>query len=132
MISKKGWVQLRGFGRKHPRQKAPLKSEHPGLSVKDTKAHLPVVEVLPGTSSKPWADDAVFYPSNNPIPAKEGGNDKRGYFLLSEWRTVRRDTQSIKRHHADLTPSDLINLKQAMTDVHGETWTTTFPHAGPR
>jgi hypothetical protein len=132
MVSKKGWAQLPGFGRKHPEQATPLKSEHPGLVVKDARPSLPVIEVLPGTSNKPRDGAASFCPSDEPIPATKGKTVKRGYFLLSEWRTVRRNTKAIRRHHADLTSSDLLRLKQAMTRVHGELWTTTSPHAGPR
>ena len=132
MVTKRGWGRLPGFGRKHPSQRTPMKSEHPGVALKDSKQHLPVLEVLPGTSSIPRDRDDSFSPGDDPVPLIDGKAVKRGYFLLSEWRTVRRDTKSIRCHLADLTSTDLVRLKQAMTRVYGKEWTTTSPDAGPR
>ena len=132
MVSKEGWKRLQGFGRKHPNQKTALKPQHPGVILKNAKPHLPVLEVLPGTSSKPHYGYDFFSPSNEPIPALKNKTVKRGYFLISEWRTVRRDTKSLRSHLADLTSTDLLRLKEAMARVHGENWITTSPHAGPR
>lgn len=132
MVSKRGWAGLPGFGCRHPNQTTRLKEQHPGVVLKNAKAHLPVLEVLPGTSSKPWQGGGFFCPSDDPIPALDSEAVKRGYFLLSEWRTVRRNTKSIKRHLADLTSTDLVRLRLAMTRKHGGIWKTSSPNAGPR
>lgn len=132
MVHKRGWTQLPGFGRKLPNQRTELKSQHPGVVLKNAKPHLPVLEVLPGTSSRPWHGDDFFSPSDEPVPVLRNETVKRGYFLLSEWRTVRRDTKSLRSHLADLTPTDMMRLKQAMARIHGENWITTSPDAGPR
>lgn len=132
MVSKKGWCRQPGFGRKHQSQKTSLKPQHPGVVLKNAKPHLHFLQVLPGSSSHPRDGEAFFCPADEPVPALKSETVKRGYFLLLEWRTVRRTPKSIRSHLADLTPTDLFRLKQAMTRVHGETWITSKPDAGPR
>jgi hypothetical protein len=88
--------------------------------------------MLPGTSTKPWDDSNFFCPADDPVRDQEEGTVRRGYYLIHEWRTVRRQVQAIRRHRADLTPADLERLEEAMTRVHGMLWRTTYPNAGPR
>lgn len=127
IVSKRGCGRLRGLGNKYPFQITPLKPQPPGLVLKNAKPRLPVLEVLPGTSSSPMDEGDFFCPSDEPAPPFKSEAVKRGYFLLSEWRTVRRDTKSLLCHLADITSANLVSLRQSMPRAHGETWTTSSP-----